>query len=311
VEGGLITVKEEFLGSVKVKAAVRIGGWEAIALWLALKGYVSAGNTGGFIPTEVISDLPGIPKNWDKAMKGLMGCGKIQPDGVRGAGLVVGVAHGYMLHDYEDHGTAPEVEELRRRKAREQKRRRREEIARQLEESRRLEETRATGQLTDNDSGQEPDNDRTTTADKSDASTADSPADSPRARAGTGPRVREHGRDPSPAQPSPTDADAESAATSPFIVCPADLRLTDEQRDVLRMNLGIPEWAIDAITGAFVAKYVADEQNKRTVVDWKKGLATTVAGRWNNPNQRPKKPEEPANDLGMPAGIKFGSEGLR
>lgn len=117
----MITVKEEFPSSVKTQKAIRIGGYETVLLWLILKAYVQGGNTGGFIPLDSIEDLPGLPKTWRKALKGLVDCGKTQADGSCGPGLVEEVDHGLMLHDYDDHGTLVEVEEERRRKARQQK----------------------------------------------------------------------------------------------------------------------------------------------------------------------------------------------
>jgi hypothetical protein len=145
----LITVKEEFLGSVKTKRAMKLGGSDSVVLWLALKGYVAASNSGGFIPAEAVPDLEGVPRNWRKVMRALVDCGKLKPDGTRGTGLVYEVEHGYQLHDYEDHGTPVDVEE-RRRKAREQKRRRRAEIATGKEPC----PSDRTGQRPDNKTGQ-------------------------------------------------------------------------------------------------------------------------------------------------------------
>ena len=201
MEGGLITVKEEFLSSVKVKAAVRIGGWEAIALWLALKGYVSAGNTGGFIPAESVPDLPGVPDNWRKAMDGLIGCGKVQADGTRGPGLVHGVAHGYVLHDYEDHGTPQEQEAARREKAREKKRKYRESISRTQNVSPACPPQCPPVCPPENDSDV-PVEYEPCPPDMSDACPEDS-----RAQAGALPREHGRTRDPSPAQPSPKEED--------------------------------------------------------------------------------------------------------
>src|SRR5690606_2096489 len=121
----VITVKEEFLGSVKTKLAVKLAGSDAVVLWLAIKGYVAETNSGGFVPAEVIPELVGCPKGWRKALSALVDCGKMREDGTRGAGLLDVVDHGYRLHDYEDHGTPVEVEAERRRKQREQKRARR------------------------------------------------------------------------------------------------------------------------------------------------------------------------------------------
>lgn len=202
----MITIKEEFLGSIKTKRAIKLGGSDSVVLWLALKGYVSAGNTGGFIPTEAIPDLDGVPKNWRKAMRSLVECGKLKPDGTRGPGLVHEVEHGYQLHDYEDHGTPVEVEEERRRKAREQKRRRREQIKREAEERARLEADMSGGQHKDMSAGQYPDTGNGLSGGR------------PPCASGRVP-VRERDPQPSPAQPGEEDPPApfpEPERTDPF-----------------------------------------------------------------------------------------------
>lgn len=130
----MITVKEEFLGSVKTKLAIKMAGSDAVVLWLAIKGYVSETNSGGFVPESAIPELTGCPKRWQKALKALIECGKKKEDGTIGAGLLDVVPHGYKLHDYEDHGTPVEVEDERRRKQREQKRARRAELKRRAAE---------------------------------------------------------------------------------------------------------------------------------------------------------------------------------
>lgn len=206
----MIQVKEEFLGSVKTQLAVEIGGWEALGLWLALKGYVAMSNSGGFIPTESIPKLPGVPRNWQKAMRGLVECGKLQPDGSRTGGLVERVEHGVILHHYEDHGTPVEVEGLRRQKAREQKARRRAELARELAEklaaeaaaNQRGSRPDRTGQQNRTEPDKSGGHDRTEQPDFS----ADSPADGPRAGAGAGTLAHGLTRAPSPAQPSSAGA---------------------------------------------------------------------------------------------------------
>jgi hypothetical protein len=87
----------------------------------------------------------------------------------------------------------------------------------------------------------------------------------------------------------PAAAAAAPAADSK-IPCPPDLRLTDAQIGTLRTAL-IPEYAITAVTTAFVAKATADESDKRTLVGWRKALAAAVSGDWNNPSRRPLPPD--------------------
>jgi len=283
----LITVKEEFLGNTKTQLAVKLGGWEAIALWLALKGYVSAGNTGGFIPTEAVEHLPGIPKKWQKAMAGLIGCGKLREDGTRGAGLVHGVALGYVLHDYEDHGTPVEVENERRQKARDRKRRWRNgpggtEAASSHAQS-GTEDGTVPGTERDKQAGQDGTGER------------DGPRSSPvdtRAQADAHPYAGGRTRAPSPAQPSPTAAAAAAAAaqSSGPIPCPPDLELLPGQRGSFETS-GIPGWAVDAVTIKFRAKAAGDPSDKRAIEAWRKSLAAAIAGDWNNPRTRPQKPE--------------------
>lgn len=121
----MITVKEEFLSHPKTLRAVKLGGYSTLALWLALKGYVAAANSDGFIPRDVVALLPGVPAKWSKAMTALIECGTLRPDGVRGAGLVDVVEHGYKLHDYEDHGLSAAAVTARRERERAKKRRQR------------------------------------------------------------------------------------------------------------------------------------------------------------------------------------------
>ncbi len=91
--------------------------------------------------------------------------------------------------------------------------------------------------------------------------------------------------------------------------CPADLKLTDGQRKTLESSM-IPGWAIDEITSAFVAKYQADQADRRTLVVWRKCLSTAVSSTWNDPNKRPRKPEAGESGMQLPKGVKFGAAGL-
>lgn len=130
----MLVLKEEFVGGDKWRRAVKLGGSDAIVMWLALKCYAAQHpSTEGFVPDESLDDLPGAPRDEPrKAIEALVQCGLLGPDGTRGAGLVDLVEGGFQLHDYLDHSQTPEEIELRREKARDKKRRYREQQRREL-----------------------------------------------------------------------------------------------------------------------------------------------------------------------------------
>lgn len=119
----MITVKEEWLTDDKTKRAIKAGGYEVVALWLALKRYCAEHLTDGFIPDEDLDSLPGAPPKPRNVIVALVECGRIQRDGTRGAGLVNKVELGWELHKYTEHANTREQEERRRAKARERKER--------------------------------------------------------------------------------------------------------------------------------------------------------------------------------------------
>jgi hypothetical protein len=287
----LIVIKEEFLASVKTKRAYKLGGGDAILLWLALRGYVATSNTGGFIPDDAIEDLPLIPKQWKKAMRALTECGKKREDGERGPGLVVQSAHGYQLHDYDDHGTPVEVEELRRKKAREQKAARRALLRHQQGTCREDCPHCGTGQS----GGQHPDSPADTSGGQE---TGQSGGPPPRA-SGHG-RVGAHARAGSPAQPSPTQPEGSDQKTttqdlpgSPRdeppeqqsqqkIRCPIDLELDEETLASWHMNPGIPPDLARFAVRQWAAGQHADPNDRRHLGAWLKCAAKAVLGTWSD-----------------------------
>jgi hypothetical protein len=54
----------------------------------------------------------------------------------------------------------------------------------------------------------------------------------------------------------------------------------------------IPGWAIDTITADFVATAIADQDDHRQLVHWRKCLSRAISGRWNDSSKRPKKPQQ-------------------
>lgn len=117
----MITIKEEFVGGDKWKRAVALAGSDAIVLWLAMKHYVAVHLTNGFVPGDEVRALPGAPAKARRALDALLGCGRLRPDGSRGAGLVDEHPHGWQLHDYLDHANSADKEMDRRRKERDRK----------------------------------------------------------------------------------------------------------------------------------------------------------------------------------------------
>lgn len=119
----MIEIKEAFVGCDKYVRALALGGSDAIVLWLAMKGYASEHLTDGFVSFEDFDVLRGAPKNRRKAVEALIGCGRMGPDGERGAGLVDRGTKGYQLHDYLDHALSRERVLAERAAAKERKRR--------------------------------------------------------------------------------------------------------------------------------------------------------------------------------------------
>lgn len=262
----MITIKEEFLGDDKTKRAIKAGGYEILALWLAMKGYAAEHGTDGFVPDEDIDHLPGAPPRPRKALKALVECGRLQPDGTRKAGLVDPATLGWQLHDYLDHASSSDELELRRVKAREQKRKRREELRRLADEEveKSLRSADSVRRVSGRNAGQPPDK------------SPDSP-DNSHARAGTGAGARGRTRDPSPAQPSQNDEEADNARAR--VPCPADLELTDGQRGSLLTN-GIQAEIIARVTADFRGRY-QDGSDPRTLEQWRRGLYTAVSNASN------------------------------
>lgn len=176
--GTLITIKEEFLTDEKTIEAIRLGGYEALAMWLALKGYAARKLTDGFIPDLAIDRLPGAPKHPRKALRALVECGLPGRNGERGSGLVDTVEHGWQLHDYLDHANPASVEEERRRRAREKKRQQRDKSRGQVGTCPGTTEGPDKGQPTDMSPGTDPGTSRDHTG-ASGRSRAPSPAQPP------------------------------------------------------------------------------------------------------------------------------------
>jgi len=84
------------------------------------------------------------------------------------------------------------------------------------------------------------------------------------------------------------------ASEPELILCPPDLRLTEGQRRMLEMNLGIPDWAFEECTVDFLCEGTAILE-PRTLKTWRTWLAKHVRAMWSNPDRRPKKPGPPAS----------------
>lgn len=129
----MITIKEEFLTDAKTLRAIKLGGYEVLALWLAMKVHAATHLTDGFVSEFDIESLPGAPKRVRKALAALVDCGRQNRDGSRGAGLVDKVDGGWQLHDYLDHAKSRDEVELQREKARKRKQAERERARVELE----------------------------------------------------------------------------------------------------------------------------------------------------------------------------------
>jgi hypothetical protein len=241
----LITIKEEFVGGVKWRRAIKLGGPEAILLWLAMKRYVAETLSNGFVPDDELDALPGAPEGVRAALEALLGCGKTNDDGSRGHGLVDPHQHGWQLHDYLDHANSAEQEAVRR----ERERKRKADYRSGLK----------AGQSRGTETGQ--------------------PDGTVRGTAHAASRAGTHARVPNPTQPNPTDQPAVAAAPTTRIPCPRDLALTEPQRQTL-ITGGIPAETIGPIEIAFRAANADKPDDVRTLEAWRSTLLQRVSGKW-------------------------------
>lgn len=272
----MITIKEEFLRNPKVLRAIKLGGHDAITLWLALKSYAAQHPTNGFVPDEELDGLcAGLVKAPRKRILALVECGRLNPDGSRGSGLVDPHDLGWQLHDYLDHATSSDEVEERIDKDRERKRAQRErvklrrllvdggvtlEAADQMtramtrgqvqDEIARLEDNGRDGHgtVTGQRAGRSRDNGRDNVTDgHADTSQACAP---PR----TGPRAPTAGRaHPNPTQPNPTiskDHNHDPGASG--------VVSTDEGPGVAVTNSKIPKPKTSPLTATDLAQFDVD-----------------------------------------------------
>jgi hypothetical protein len=212
----MILVKEEFVGGEKWRRAVKLGGSDAIVLWLAMKCYCSQHpDTEGFVPGEEIEALPGAPRGARrKALQALLECGRLLPGGGRGTGLVEPAEGGWKLHDYLDHSASPEELELRRAKAALRKQTYRESKRRELDAVRRLSADLGAppplgagdtaGHVPRDTRGHVPHVEGDIAGDTGGTVSRDGPTGAGPHEGAHGPALTRAGAHPSPTQPSPT-----------------------------------------------------------------------------------------------------------
>lgn len=209
----MILIKEEFVGGEKWRRAVKLGGSDAIALWVAMKCYCSLHpDTEGFVPDEELDALPGAPRGARRrALQALIKCGRLLLAGERGTGLVEVAPGGWRLHDYLDHSAAPEEIELRREKARIKKQTYREHKRIELAAVRRF-----AGELAGADSpgGQQGDTEGDSPGDNRGTVPGDVLAGAPPHEGARAPAPTRAGAHPSPALPNPTHKNLRSLAST-------------------------------------------------------------------------------------------------
>lgn len=205
----MILIKEEFVGGEKWRRAVKLGGSDAIALWVAMKCYCSLHpDTEGFVPDEELDALPGAPRGARRrALQALIKCGRLLLAGERGTGLVEVAPGGWRLHDYLDHSAAPEEIELRREKARIKKQTYREHKRIELAAVRRFAGELAAG---DSPGGHPGDNG----GDNGGTVVGDVLAGAPPHESARAPAPTRASAHPSPALPNPTQKNLRSLAST-------------------------------------------------------------------------------------------------
>jgi hypothetical protein len=109
-----LELDDQILAHPKFIRAVKLGGSEAIHLWLGLRAYCGQLLTNGFIPEDMLDEVrgPTNPKSRAKAMAAL-----------KTVGLLDQIEGGLMMHDFLDWSSSREEVLQRRSSAKERKRR--------------------------------------------------------------------------------------------------------------------------------------------------------------------------------------------
>lgn len=279
----MITVKEEFLPGEKAQRAIKQGGCETIVVWLAMKRYAAANLTNGFVPDEDIDGLPGAVVLGKavvrKALTTLIGCGAMNANGERGAGLVDETPHGWQLHDYLDHANDADREADRRRKERDRKA--------SYRAGRPADSPRDNSGTSKRDTGR--DSPRDTARDRQ----RDGTRDLVRAP-DTGASVA---RDPQPNPTQPEEVGDPPASPGKF---PMHALWEPTTETIAGIEIaGVAPWAIAELTGRFKAHFLADPGETSDSVGWNQRCVKWVIGDWRVPSKRPKRLEDgPTPDLG-------------
>jgi hypothetical protein len=271
VEGSVskIELDDQILNHPKFIRAVKIGGSEAIHMWLGMRAYCSQNLTDGFIPSDMLDEVRG-PKS-EKVRRAAMAA-------LVEVNLVEIRENGVALHDYLDWASSRDEVTQWRAKARERKAR-----SRAVSHTESHPESQRDGQRDEPVTQGGVTDTRSVAPAYAYALGAPSPSPSPSASP-TDQRDQPVAKDLTGIRVS-----AEQQQQPTKISCPPDLCLLDGQIANLEMS-GAPRWAIDILTRDMVGKFIADTGNPRTREAWLKSLSRAVTGEWNS-GRRPKKPD--------------------
>ncbi len=109
-----LELDDQILAHPKFVRAVKLGGSEAVHLWLGLRAYCGQHLTDGLVPEDMLDEVRG-PTNPKLRARAL--------DALRTVGLVDAAEGGVKLHDYLDWSSSREEVLQRRESARDRKRR--------------------------------------------------------------------------------------------------------------------------------------------------------------------------------------------
>lgn len=105
-------------------------------------------------------------------------------------------------------------------------------------------------------------------------------------------------KEPEPVARASSEPEAAAAAEhksvdpSPRMPCPPTLKLHPDQIASLETsNQMIPRWAVEYFTTLYVGRYAGNQQERRTLAQWRAGLVRTIVQDWNDPTKRPREPE--------------------
>jgi len=271
---------DRILEHPKFIRAVRLGGSEALHLWLGMRAWCAQALSDGAIPEDMIDEVRGPRRGRDKALAALVT-----------VGLVERTDTGWTLHDYADWADSREEVLAARKKAADRQKASRQRRSGESQGAERS-ESRCMSRR-----------DIAVTDGVSHGSVTPSVTLPPRARTETDTETDTETTPlcpPVDSQPKDLTGGARAADSGRAgIPCPSDLRLEPKDLASLEVTPGIPVPVAEAMAADLVGRWALDtERRYPSEIRWRQALRSALLTDWSDQAKRRRaldmvKPTEP------------------